>query len=410
MSNNEQTSTPLTSSSSTSEKSTEEVLVEDIVTPEASATNKKKPMTYQELMEGDDDDDDWIPVVPKELPDWCKGDHPLLMNDIGLDNPIAMALAELRYDGTPDEIATNFKNQGNNLLKDSKNPEMYYKDIIRYYSEGLEQPITDTRLKIDLLNNRSHIFTLMGNYGHAIVDAKEVLKIDNKNTKAMFRIAKAAMTLKKYKPVIKYCQRALKIEGKHALFEDFMKKAEDALLKEQEKKAEEQEKKRQQEQTIQQLKKFLSNRKGIKIGDYTELESEQLNTYTRDGPLGGIQIDEHSGEVFFSVIFAYDEFNQTDFIHTFSEHQTVREQLDMMFPPNGPAFPYGCEKDYVISNLKVFFLDPTSLKNSKNRFIEIKNLNTPLITVLTRSDYQLPSSFIPVLHVVRKNHELEIFK
>ncbi|KAG2381645.1 hypothetical protein C9374_006029 [Naegleria lovaniensis] len=373
----------------------------------SSTTSEKKGMTYQELMNGTDDDD-WVPNVPKELPEWCSKDHPLLSNSVDMNNPITEALAHMKYEGTPDEIATNFKNQGNSLLKETKTPEKYYKDVIQYYSEGLEQPITDMRLKVDLLNNRSHVLSLMGNYGRAIEDAKAALKIDKKNTKSMFRIAKAAMALKKHKTVIKYAEKALKIEKTHPLFEDMIKKAEEELKKEQEKKAKELEKKKQQQQIPQQIKDFLILRKGISVGNYTELETEHINTYTNKASTGGIQVDNATGEVFFSVIFVYDEFSQTDFVSEFSEHQTLKDQLDLMFPPNGPTFPYGCEKDYVLSNLCVFFLDPTSLKEANSRYIEIKNLNTSLIKILTRKDYLLPSSLMPVLHIVRKNHALEL--
>ena len=367
-----------------------------------------KGMTPQEILNGADDDDDWIPNVPKELPEWCNKDHPLFSPTVDMDNPVTKALYELKYEGTPDEIATNLKNQGNNLLKESQTPERYYPDIVRYYTEGLEQNITDMKLKVDLLNNRAHIFILMGNYGKATEDAKEVLKIDKKNTKAMFRIVKASMALGKYKRVIKYSEKALKIEGKHPLFEEMIKKSQEASEREHKKKQEELELKRKKEQIPQQIKDFLSMRKGIKVGDYKELESEHLSTYTQDTTTGGIQVDGKTGEVFFSVIFVYDEFSQTDFIQSFSENHSILDHLDVMFPPNGPPFPYGEEKDYVLSNLKVFYLDPASLNTSQDRYIEIKNLKTPLLKILTRKDYVLPSTFMPILHVVRKNHNLKL--
>ncbi|KAF0985045.1 hypothetical protein FDP41_000084 [Naegleria fowleri] len=210
-------------SSSQSESSTTTTLSDSNNEKKTQGT-EKKGMTYQELLNGTDEDDDWVPNVPKELPEWCSKEHPLLSTSVDMNNPITEALAQMKYEGTPDEIATNLKNQGNSLLKEAKNPEKYYKDVIQYYSEGLEQPITDMRLKVDLLNNRSHVLSLMGNYGRAIEDAKAALKIDKKNTKSMFRIAKAAMALKKYKTVIKYAEKALKIEKTHPLFEDIIKK------------------------------------------------------------------------------------------------------------------------------------------------------------------------------------------
>ncbi|KAL9643522.1 hypothetical protein ABK040_010136 [Willaertia magna] len=372
----------------------------------AGSEKVSKGQTVEELYEGEEDFD--ISNIPTELPEWVDKNHPLFSPNFDPNSAAAQALQDLKYDGTPDEIATNFKNQGNSLLKESSDPKKYYKDIIKYYTEGLEQKITDMKLKIDLLNNRSHVYILMQNYGKAIEDAKEVLKIDSNNTKAMFRIAKAASALEKWKTVIRYSEKALKIEKTHPLFESLIKKAEEGLRKKHEKKAELRDKKRKEQQIPQQVKDFLGFTKGIKIGDYTELESNHMNTYTDQVSTGGLKIDHVSGEVFFSVIFVYDEFNQTDFIELFSENQTLLEQLEMMFPPNGPVFPYGCEEDYVLSNLRVSFLDPKSLKETNDRYIEIKNFNTPLIDILKRKDYLLPSTLMPVFHIIRKNTTLDV--
>jgi len=52
----------------------------------------------------------------------------------------------------------------------------------------------------------------MGNFGHAIQDCLDCLKIQPENKKAFYRIAKSANIIGKYKLAIEYCEKGLKIE------------------------------------------------------------------------------------------------------------------------------------------------------------------------------------------------------
>jgi len=52
------------------------------------------------------------------------------------ENPQIEALRALAYDGEPDEIAENFKAQGNDCFKTKK-----FKDAIQFYTQALDQKL-----------------------------------------------------------------------------------------------------------------------------------------------------------------------------------------------------------------------------------------------------------------------------
>lgn len=63
-----------------------------------------------------------------------------------------------------------------------------------------------------LLTNRAHVHLLIGNYGHAIQDCLDCLKMQPDNVKAMYRIAKAANHIFKHDLALQYVEKALQIE------------------------------------------------------------------------------------------------------------------------------------------------------------------------------------------------------
>lgn len=302
------------------------------------------------------------------------------------------------------------KDQGNALLKEHPRDSKYYKDVLKYYDQALEQKITDKSLLATLLTNRAHVNILMGNYGFALQDSRKCLKqVDAMNVKAMYRIAKAANLLKRWKLSLQYSEKALKIEPVNKDLIKLKQQAESGLVKEFERKEKEKQTEKRRKQVPKKLQEMLQS-KGIKIGT-SEMDSEHFNQLTQgiDETLG-IQIDPSTNELSFRVLFAYPEFSQTDCIQTFAEYQTFRDHLDVMFPPNGPVFPFGDEKaqrNYVLPNLRLFFYDQTTQNKVNDRYIEF-SIHDTLMDVLTREDYYLPGSLMPVFYILHnKSSRLE---
>jgi len=103
-------------------------------------------------------------------------DHPLFMDklpDNPEDNPILSSLQHLLYDGTPEEVAIGFKEQGNKQmgLKTKKG----YVEAVKFYSQGLA-PDCPEHVKVALLGNRAQAQIELKNWGHALKDCLAVLE------------------------------------------------------------------------------------------------------------------------------------------------------------------------------------------------------------------------------------------
>ncbi|KAL0489567.1 tetratricopeptide repeat protein [Acrasis kona] len=334
-------------------------------------------------------------------------DNPLFWTEMkDENNPTIKALQALVYDDEPNEVARNFKDQGNKLLQQHKGTTRYHADIKKYYDQGLEQDITDNVLLAQLLSNRSHINILMGNYGYAIKDARRCLQVDPKNVKAMYRIAKASSMLNRWKLCLQYSEKALRLDPENKEIKTMKDKANAAIVK----LFQEQEKQRQILKRRKQVPKKLVDllkSKGIIMGD-SEMDSKyfaQLTTMQDSADTNndtGMHIDPETQELSLRVLFAYPEFDQTDCVQSFREYDTFYEHLELMFPPKGQPIPWGNAKSkqqYVLPKLRLFYYDQSTATKYKDRFVEFKMDNT-LQQVMTQKDYRLPGSLMPVFYVL----------
>ncbi|CAG8493934.1 665_t:CDS:2 [Dentiscutata heterogama] len=70
------------------------------------------------------------------------------------ENDALAALQSLIYEGPPEEVAENFKNQGNECFKTGKSQ---YQDAINFYMKALETNCQDNRIIEACLTNRAAI-------------------------------------------------------------------------------------------------------------------------------------------------------------------------------------------------------------------------------------------------------------
>ncbi|SCV71965.1 BQ2448_4659 [Microbotryum intermedium] len=109
---------------------------------------------------------------------------PLLMQSLPSDGPLndtsgedtghntLAALQALAYDGSPSEIAQEFRDQGNQLFKQRK-----FKDAIGFYSRALDELGKDLSVeeKRTLWSNRAAANLELANYGSCLRDVAQVL-------------------------------------------------------------------------------------------------------------------------------------------------------------------------------------------------------------------------------------------
>lgn len=116
------------------------------------------------------------------------------------ENVHLAALQSLLYEGTPEEVAGNFKEQGNEAYRDAlavANDKVrrgrLFKSAVNFYSGGLEQAAIGRELRVSLLLNRAAVNLACENYGLAKKDCVSVLELDAGNEKAHVRLVKAAI-------------------------------------------------------------------------------------------------------------------------------------------------------------------------------------------------------------------------
>ncbi|KAI9815211.1 MAG: hypothetical protein M1832_005546 [Thelocarpon impressellum] len=129
---------------------------------------------------------------------------PLFMNSLSdaaatTDNASLEALRALAHEGTPYEVASNFRTQGNEAHRGRQ-----YGDAVQFYTRGLaalappssSSPSSpDGELYRTLLLNRAASNLALQNYGHVITDTAPLLALDRTHPKAAFRAASAHLAL-----------------------------------------------------------------------------------------------------------------------------------------------------------------------------------------------------------------------
>ncbi|KAJ3086626.1 40S ribosomal protein [Quaeritorhiza haematococci] len=136
---------------------------------------------------------------------------PLFMRSLPQDaeeNDMLAALQSLVYDGTPEEIATNFKNQGNERFMEGRSQ---YKEAITFYTKGIEVKCKDDSLNSILYSNRAAVNLELKNYRRVLNDCAEAIKLNPQNVKAWFRSARACLELDKISEALDCCDRGLKV-------------------------------------------------------------------------------------------------------------------------------------------------------------------------------------------------------
>lgn len=132
------------------------------------------------------------------------------------------ALKALAYEGEPDEVATNFKNQGNEAYKEKR-----YGDALQFYDKALEVKCGVVAIDTACYINKAACNLELRNYRRCINDCKAALILDPKNQKAIFRSCTAFLAVGRAQEALELCDYAKSCE----VFNDAMKNIETAAKK-----------------------------------------------------------------------------------------------------------------------------------------------------------------------------------
>ncbi|KAJ1949163.1 HSP70/90 co-chaperone [Linderina pennispora] len=292
---------------------------------------------------------------------------PFFMRDLNTDddeeNPALEALKTLAYDGPPEEIAENFKSQGNDCFKAGQ-----YKDALDFYTKGLAPEHYNIDLKVSLLTNRAATNLHLKNYGKVLRDCSEALRLRPKSTKALFRSAKACLALGKYEEALECCKWGLGIDETNREIAVLQKQVEKTKAEHERKIKEKEERERKLAEKRQKLKQAIEIRKlqfdttrKLKPEDSdSDSDSDEEKAKKKPAPYAWendsgrqVSLDEESGHLFWPVFFLYPEFKESDFVQDFDEALTIGDMLGEVLAQSPP---WDTEHKYTIDNVDTYFL------------------------------------------------------
>ncbi|KAG8821778.1 hypothetical protein FRC19_007258 [Serendipita sp. 401] len=269
---------------------------------------------------------------------------PLFMRDLPKDSEeqseALEALQALVYDGTPDEIATNFKDQGNDYFKSKR-----YREALGFYNQALDAKTTEKALLESLHLNRAACNLELQNYGSVLRDCSKVLATNPSSLKAFYRSALALIALERSTEAIDCCNRALGIERENPGILSALKKAKDLKDRQDRKEQVRLHKIATEEAEKRRLGSALKERNLFIVPNtVNDIPGEQKPRLSKDDP----------PILHLPVIFLYPQYTQSDIISSFEEHTKFTDHLEVMFPPNGARPGWDIKEEYDVSNLALY--------------------------------------------------------
>ena len=350
------------------------------------------------------------------------------------------AIQALIEDGeTAESLATHWKTKGNEIFQTAKTHNIrYYQDALQFYSkaiayglEALKLPVEQraldyniTELLAQIYSNRSAVHLALRNYGSCRSDAAVAIKYDCTHIKSYYRGAKASQKLQKPQDTLRYCREGLQIDPNSKLLQQLEQEAHLLLENIQSKKDEEAKKFQQLESQVAQYRLWCLSR-GIRVG-CSLFQDQRIRQYEL-----APHVDSDK-EMVWPVLFLYDEYQTSDVVQAFGEHDTFVEHVANMFPEGGPYCEWDTEKSYRASNLLVYVQANESVpfQNEKEWYIALaKDLESEqeerervnreerhalqteewiqlspfdtLLDLLKHKSYVVPG--IPIIHVQARN-------
>ncbi|KAJ4492833.1 40S ribosomal protein S7 [Lentinula edodes] len=285
-----------------------------------------QPLTSDDL-QAKLDSFDSIPLFMRSLPD----DHPV-------ENSTLAALQSLAHEGTPDEIAENFKEQGNDYFKGKR-----YRDAIGFYTQGIDAKPDNSSLLEALLCNRAACNLALKNYGSVLRDCSKALSLNPKSSKAYYRSAMALVALDRLEEAIDCCTRCLEFDKDNKGVLGVLEHAAKSKATKDKVDLERKEKLRQELLAKAKLDNAFKERN---IFVLPKADGSQNPYVPHFDP------EEFSGNsLIFPVFFLYPQYATSDVIPGYVEDTPFFTHLEIMF---NPAPEWDTKRQYKAENLVVY--------------------------------------------------------
>ncbi|KAI0288271.1 hypothetical protein BC826DRAFT_1039620 [Russula brevipes] len=224
---------------------------------------------------------------------------PLFMSslpDEPTDNSALSAPESLVHEGTPDEIAQNFKKRGNKHFKQKR-----YREALGFYTQGVDSKPNDARLREALLMNRAACNLELQNYESVLRDCAAIITANPRTPKAYYRAGIALLALERVEEVLDVCTRGCECMADDV---ELMARHEEWRQKEAE---------RREERNL------------IEVPNPEDIVNPYEAEFNPE--------DQKGGTLIMPVFFLYPEHTTWDVIPEFVEDTTFGAHLAFMFPP-----------------------------------------------------------------------------
>lgn len=287
-------------------------------------------------------------------------------------SPLMEGLQQLKYseeENTPEELANNYKEDGNFNYKYKK-----YRLAVLSFTEGIKTKCTNIDLMAQLYNNRAASQFMLKNYRSSLNDSKHALKLKPDYPKALCRAANCCFHVKDYDQCIELCNQLLEKSPTDESIRALKSQATVAReqLKRDKRKQERLEKKIDQEE--EKLLDIIKSR-GVTlelVGKNKNPELKDLEPQVPQIAQSRVHLDAE-GKLVWPVLILYPEIQQTDFIQNFHEDTKLIDQLEQLFvePPE-----WDTERRYTLENINVYF------EGRDKCSVHKVNVNCPLNEIL----------------------------
>lgn len=266
------------------------------------------------------------------------------------------------------EIATNFKNHGNEL-----HAQKSYSEAIKAYSEGIDAHPSSATLLVTLYNNRAACQLILKNYRSALKDTSAVIALytagkipqpDKALVKALFRAAQSLVQLSRWKEAGDVVERGKELAEQVKEDTKVWDTLEKEVAKGKKRDDDRVERIRRDNMTKLALRKAVEDR-GLIVVDTPSppdnphpLHFDEQSIPTINEEAGWTPPPPHT-PIVFPVFLLYPTYGQSDFITHFHEDASLEDQLSAMFPvsPSAPQIPWAEwdeKREYYVPNLVVY--------------------------------------------------------
>ncbi|EDW46633.1 DNA polymerase interacting tetratricopeptide repeat-containing, protein of 47 kDa [Drosophila sechellia] len=269
-------------------------------------------------------------------------------------HPMFEGLQKLKYDpeeNTRDELALNYKEDGNFYMKHKK-----FRMAIYSFTEGIKTKTDNPDVLAVLYNNRSAAHFFIKNYRSSLSDAQRALFYKPDYTKARWRSAQCAYELERFDLCTQMCEELLEVDVDHKeanalLHKNKIKKIE--IERNQRKEAVEERRRlagfhRLRDAIEQRAIKFDDQKVGKKDVISEELLKPKFLPL-EDHP---VHLDKDGSTLIWPAAFSYPEFLLSDFYQQLSETTTMRDCLARLF---SEQLPYDKAHIYRQGNVHVYY-------------------------------------------------------